>query len=51
VVESDRVPRDVLEIVVPEVAWRFQFRSGNRIAPEPNLRLRQLWREAREALG
>ena len=45
VVESDRVPRDVLEVVVPEVAWRFQFRSGNRIAPEPNLRVRELWRD------
>lgn len=50
VVESDRVPRDVLEVVVPEVAWRFQFRSGNRIAPEPNLRLRELWRDAIETL-
>jgi hypothetical protein len=46
VVEGDRVPRDVLEVVVPEVAWRFQFRSGNRVAPEPNRRLRALWREA-----
>jgi hypothetical protein len=51
VVEADRVPRDVLEVVVPEVAWRFQFRSGNRIAPEPNRRLRELWREALAALG
>ena len=45
-VEDERVPRDVLEVVVPEVAWRFQFRSGNRVAPEPNRRLRALWREA-----
>ena len=50
VVEGDRVPRDVLEVVVPEVAWRFQFRSGNRIAPEANRRLRELWREAIEGL-
>lgn len=46
VVESHRLPRDLLEVVIPEVAWRFQFRSGNRIAPEPNRRLRELWREA-----
>ncbi|MFC8682059.1 hypothetical protein ACFT30_11095 [Microbacterium ureisolvens] len=51
VVEGDRVPRDVLEVVVPEVAWRFQFRSGNRIAPAANLRVRELWREAMSALG
>ena len=36
---------------VTEVAWRFQFRSGNRIAPEPNRRLRELWREAMSGLG
>jgi hypothetical protein len=46
VVESHRIPRDLLEVVVPEVAWRFQFRSGNRVAPEPNRRLRDLWRGA-----
>jgi hypothetical protein len=46
VLEEDRVPRDILEVVVPEVAWRYQFRSGNRVAPEPNRRLRQLWRGA-----
>ncbi|MFE7844109.1 hypothetical protein ACFUTX_02795 [Microbacterium sp. NPDC057407] len=48
--EADRVPRDVLEVVVPEVAWRFQFRSGNRVAAEPNRRLRELWRDALDAL-
>jgi hypothetical protein len=46
VAEDDRVPRDVLEVVVPEIAWRFQFRSGNRVAPGPNRRLRELWRDA-----
>ena len=46
VVEEDRVPRDLLEVVVPEVAWRFQFRSGNRVAPDVNARLRELWRSA-----
>lgn len=46
VVEADRVPRDVLEVVVPEIAWRFQFRSGNRVAPDPNRRLHELWRQA-----
>jgi hypothetical protein len=45
VVEEDRLPRDVLEVVVPEVAWRFQFRSGNRVAREPNQRLHDLWRQ------
>lgn len=46
VVEADRIPRDVLEAVVPEIAWRFQFRSGNRVPPELNLRLKELWRVA-----
>jgi hypothetical protein len=46
VTEDDRVPRDLLEVVVPEVAWRFQFRSGNRVAPEANRRVRELWRAA-----
>lgn len=45
-IESERVPRDLLEVVVPEVAWRFQFRSGNRVAPEANRRLRALWADA-----
>ena len=45
VVEADRIPRDLLEVVVPEVAWRFQFRSGNRVAREPNERLHDLWRQ------
>lgn len=45
VLERDRVPRDLLEVIVPEVAWRFQFRSGNRIAPGPNRRLHELWRD------
>jgi hypothetical protein len=49
VVESDRVPRDILEVVVPEIAWRFQFRSGNRISAEANRRVHELWRQAVEA--
>lgn len=50
VVEEDRVPRDVLEAVVPEVAWRFQFRSGNRVGSDPNRRLRALWCETLQSL-
>ena len=46
VLEDHRIPRDVLEVVVPEVAWRFQFRSGNRVARDPNRRLHDLWRQA-----
>ncbi|MCK6065111.1 MULTISPECIES: hypothetical protein [Microbacterium] len=49
VIEADRVPRDVLEVVVPEVAWRFQFRSGNRIPPGPNQRLREVWADSARA--
>ena len=45
VIEADRIPRDVLEAVVPEVAWRFQFRSGNRIPADANRRLHELWRQ------
>lgn len=48
VIESDRIPRDILEVVVPEVAWRFQFRSGNRVPAGANRRLHELWRQAVE---
>ena len=48
VVESDRIPREILEVVVPEIAWRFQFRSGNRVSTEANQRLHDLWRQAVE---
>lgn len=43
--EDDILGRDVLVNVVPEVAWRYQLRSGNRIAPELNARLLELWNE------
>jgi hypothetical protein len=46
VVEDDRIPRDVLEVVVPEIAWRFQFRSGNRVPRDANRRLHELWQQA-----
>ncbi|WP_345799983.1 hypothetical protein AAIB33_10900 [Microbacterium sp. AZCO] len=46
VVESDRIPRDLLEVLVPEIAWRFQFRSGNRVGADANRRLHDLWRDA-----
>ena len=48
VVESDRIPREILEVVVPEIAWRFQFRSGNRVSAEANRRLHELWRQTIE---
>lgn len=49
VVESDRIPREILEVVIPEIAWRFQFRSGNRVSTEANQRLHDLWRQAVES--
>ncbi|WP_461472950.1 hypothetical protein [Microbacterium sp. HJ5] len=45
VIEPDRIPRDLLEVVVPEIAWRFQFRSGNRVGVAANARLHELWRQ------
>ncbi len=46
VVEEDRIPRELLEVVVPEIAWRFQFRSGNRVSRDANARLHDLWAHA-----
>lgn len=46
VIEADRIPRELLEVVVPEIAWRFQFRSGNRVPRDANARLHDLWRHA-----
>lgn len=43
--EDDILSRDVLEHAIPEVAWRYQFQSGNRIDPEINTRLLELWNE------
>ncbi|CAN7165558.1 winged helix-turn-helix domain-containing protein [Microbacterium foliorum] len=43
--EDDILSRDVLEQAVPEVAWRHQFQSGNRIAPGINARLFELWNQ------
>ncbi|GAA2073720.1 winged helix-turn-helix domain-containing protein [Microbacterium hatanonis] len=41
--EVDILSRDILEQAVPEVAWRYQFQSGNRIPAEINSQLVQLW--------
>lgn len=46
VIEADRIPRELLEVVVPEIAWRFQFRSGNRVPRDANARLHDLWTHA-----
>lgn len=43
--ESDILDRDQLDLAIPEVAWRHQFQSGNRIAPDVNERLLNLWHE------
>jgi hypothetical protein len=43
--EGDILGRDLLEHAVPEVAWRYQFQSGNRIVPAINARLLELWNE------
>lgn len=43
--EGDILGRDVLEHVIPEVAWRYQFQSGNRVDPEINARLLELWND------
>jgi len=43
--EDDILSRDVLEHAIPEVAWRYQFQSGNRIDPETNARLLEVWNE------
>ena len=31
---------------MPEIAWRFQFRSGNRVPRHANERLHDLWTHA-----
>ncbi|MFH8249484.1 winged helix-turn-helix domain-containing protein [Microbacterium sp. B2969] len=41
--ESDLLPRDQLEHLIPEVKWRHQFTSGNRVPAPVNARLKQLW--------
>lgn len=43
--EEDILLRDELEIVLPEIAWRYQFTSGNRVAPAVNARLSKLWQD------
>ena len=43
--EEDILRRDELEREVPEVAWRHQFQSGNRVAADANARLRRLWND------
>jgi len=43
--EEDILPRDRLEILVPEISWRHQFTSGNRVPEAVNARLKQLWTE------
>jgi hypothetical protein len=43
--EADILGRTELELVVPEVAWRYQFQSGGRVPAAANARLRRLWRD------
>jgi len=43
--EEDLLPREQLELLVPEVKWRHQFTSGNRVPATANARLKQLWTE------
>ena len=41
--ESDVVPADVLQAVVPQVAWAYQFQSGNSVPIDAESRLHELW--------
>lgn len=43
--ESDILDRDELSLAIPEIAWRHQLQSGNRIPPDVNERLLVLWHE------
>jgi len=41
--EADILDRDQLGLAIPEISWRSQFQSGNRISPDINGRLLRLW--------
>jgi len=43
--ESDVVPAHVLQAVVPQVAWAYQFQSGNSVPVDAESRLHQLWED------
>lgn len=43
--EADILDRDQLDLAIPEIAWRHQFQSGNRVPPDVNERLLRLWDE------
>lgn len=43
--EADILDRDHLGLAIPEIAWRHQLQSGNRIPPDVNERLLRVWRE------
>lgn len=43
--ETDILERDQLDLAIPEIAWRHQFQSGNRVPPDVNERLLRLWQE------
>jgi len=43
--EADILGRDQLDLAIPEIAWRHQFQSGNRIPRDVNERLLRLWHE------
>jgi len=43
--EADVIPPDILQTVIPEVAWPSQFQSGNSIPPEAEHRLLELWND------
>jgi len=41
--EADVIPAHVLEAVVPQVAWAFQFQSGNSVPSDAESQLLELW--------
>ncbi len=43
--ESEVIPPEVLQMVVPEVAWGSQYQSGNSVPPVAEDRLSALWAE------
>jgi hypothetical protein len=43
--ERDVIPPEVLQAVVPEVAWPSQFQSGNSVPSRAEARLLALWRD------